>query len=73
MKIITKIVHKFHEIFRYDPDSVVKNKLELSNLRAKVINGKKSDIRNIKKTNRIVEVMIKSGTLEVVVLNNGKK
>ena len=73
MKIITRIVHKVHDIFRYDPDSVVKNKQELRNLRVKIINGKRSDIRNVKKAGRIVKVMIKSGTFEVVVLNNGKK
>ena len=73
MKIITRIVHKVHDIFGYDPDSVVKNKQELRNLRVKIINGKRSDIRNVKKAGRIVKVMIKSGTFEVVVLNNGKK
>lgn len=73
MKIITRIIHNIHAVFGLDPNIVIKNKKELNGLKAKVINGKKSDIREIKKANRTVRVMIQSGTFEVVVLNNGKK
>jgi len=58
-------MNKFlQKIYNRLGDNIVKN-INVEDLKTKVMNGKQKDIRELKKTNGVIKIMIEKGEIEL--------
>jgi len=58
-------MNKFlQKIYNRLGDNIVKN-INVETLKTKVMNGKQKDIRELKKTNGVIKIMIEKGEIEL--------
>jgi len=67
MNIFGRMMHK---VLGCNGKSMGETNVELNGLRHKVLKEKKNDIKDVKKTNNTIKVMIQSGVVELKVIGN---
>ena len=68
MNPVINVVRKVHRFFKLDPSLSRKNRDEIQDLKATVLNGKKKDLRKIKKANGSIRLLIEKGEIHFKML-----
>ena len=59
MNLILRTIHRVHYLFKLDPNMSRQNKEDIDLLKEKILNGKKKDLKELKKTNGEIRRMVK--------------
>lgn len=73
MGLVLKAIHRIHGFFGSNSEVMMKNKVSCASLKRKVLIGKKKDLRELKKTNGIIKVLVEKAEIEFRIVKNNRK